>query len=117
MGVKRRCKLFLTIIIGFRVRWRLNINDISFKTLSNENSYKLQEIFTKEELQNTLIGIIKPNNFNFIHLEMKDNFILLLKSISLFGLRMEHNKQCPHKIAKRLSKIKYKLGIKGSSGM
>lgn len=83
MGVKRRCKLFLTIIIGFRVRWRLNINDISFKTLSNENSYKLQEIFTKEELQNTLKGLLRPNNFYFIHLEMKDNLNFLFLRFKL----------------------------------
>ena len=83
MGVKRRCKLFLTIIIGFRVWWRLNINDISFKTLSNENSYKLQEIFTKEELQNTLKGLLRPNNFYFIHLEMKDNLNFLFLRFKL----------------------------------
>ena len=63
--------------------WRLNINDISFKTLSNENSYKLQEIFTKEELQNTLIGLLRPNNFYFIHLEMKDNLNFLFLRFKL----------------------------------
>ena len=65
------------------MRWRLNINDISFKTLSNENSYKLQEIFTKEELQNTLIGLLRPNNFYFIHLEMKDNLNFLFLRFKL----------------------------------
>lgn len=61
-------------------KWRLNIYGMPFKKLSNENSCRLEEVFTEKKIHDALIDLnrdkaLRPNGFSLTFWQHCGDFV------------------------------------------